>query len=251
MPPDGDVFKVCRGHPAIGLQRSDPHADGARRGRGARGRARCRRRRLPRQAVRLSRADGPPARAHPPRPRAGPPERLRSSAASPSKPAADGCQCQRSEELLRAKEYALLEYLARRAGDVVGRADIAEHVWDETTTRSRTSSTCTCSACAGRSIAPDTSRSSAPDAERATSWWSGREMKGVSLRVRLTLLCVGVVLAVVMLFAGACTHHAVEHQHATHRSGARQQPVATVHDAAGGAGRARHAAAGGGRGVRE
>ena len=35
------------------------------------------------------------------------------------------------EVLLTAKEYALLEYLARRAGDVVGRADIAEHVWDE------------------------------------------------------------------------------------------------------------------------
>jgi DNA-binding response OmpR family regulator len=35
------------------------------------------------------------------------------------------------EILLRAKEYALLEYLARRAGDVVSRGDIAEHVWDE------------------------------------------------------------------------------------------------------------------------
>jgi DNA-binding response OmpR family regulator len=32
---------------------------------------------------------------------------------------------------LTAKEYALLEYLARRAGDVVSRSDIAEHVWDE------------------------------------------------------------------------------------------------------------------------
>jgi DNA-binding response OmpR family regulator len=32
---------------------------------------------------------------------------------------------------LTAKEYALLEYLARRAGDVVSRAEIAEHVWDE------------------------------------------------------------------------------------------------------------------------
>jgi DNA-binding response OmpR family regulator len=31
---------------------------------------------------------------------------------------------------LTAKEYALLEYLARRAGDVVSRAEIAEHVWD-------------------------------------------------------------------------------------------------------------------------
>ena len=32
---------------------------------------------------------------------------------------------------LTAKEYALLEYLTRRAGDVVSRGDIAEHVWDE------------------------------------------------------------------------------------------------------------------------
>jgi DNA-binding response OmpR family regulator len=33
---------------------------------------------------------------------------------------------------LTAKEYALLEFLARRAGAVVGRAEISEHVWDET-----------------------------------------------------------------------------------------------------------------------
>ncbi len=33
---------------------------------------------------------------------------------------------------LTAKEYAFLEYLARRQGEVVGRADIAEHVWDDT-----------------------------------------------------------------------------------------------------------------------
>ncbi|HEX5834432.1 MAG TPA: response regulator transcription factor [Pyrinomonadaceae bacterium] len=33
---------------------------------------------------------------------------------------------------LTAKEYALLEYLVRRAGEVVSRADISEHVWDET-----------------------------------------------------------------------------------------------------------------------
>ena len=32
---------------------------------------------------------------------------------------------------LTTREYALLEYLARRAGEVVGRSDIAEHVWDE------------------------------------------------------------------------------------------------------------------------
>ncbi len=33
---------------------------------------------------------------------------------------------------LTAKEYALLEYLARRSGDVVSRSDISEHVWEET-----------------------------------------------------------------------------------------------------------------------
>ena len=32
---------------------------------------------------------------------------------------------------LTTKEYALLEYLARRGGEVVGRGDIAEHVWDD------------------------------------------------------------------------------------------------------------------------
>lgn len=36
-----------------------------------------------------------------------------------------------AEVSLTAREYALLEYLARRAGEVVGRAEIAEHVWDE------------------------------------------------------------------------------------------------------------------------
>jgi two-component system copper resistance phosphate regulon response regulator CusR len=33
---------------------------------------------------------------------------------------------------LTAKEYALLEYFARNAGRVIGRSEIAEHVWDET-----------------------------------------------------------------------------------------------------------------------
>jgi DNA-binding response OmpR family regulator len=32
---------------------------------------------------------------------------------------------------LTTKEYALLEYLARNAGRVVGRADISAHVWDD------------------------------------------------------------------------------------------------------------------------
>lgn len=34
--------------------------------------------------------------------------------------------------VVTAKEYALLEFLARNAGKVIGRAEIAEHVWDET-----------------------------------------------------------------------------------------------------------------------
>jgi DNA-binding response OmpR family regulator len=32
---------------------------------------------------------------------------------------------------LTTKEYTLLEYLGRRVGEIVGRADIAEHVWDD------------------------------------------------------------------------------------------------------------------------
>ena len=32
---------------------------------------------------------------------------------------------------LTTKEYALLEYLARNAGRIIGRAEIAEHVWDD------------------------------------------------------------------------------------------------------------------------
>ena len=35
------------------------------------------------------------------------------------------------EIILTTKEFALLEYLARERGRVVGRAEIAEHVWDE------------------------------------------------------------------------------------------------------------------------
>src|SRR5438876_1143087 len=35
------------------------------------------------------------------------------------------------EVALTSREFALLEFLARRQGEVVGRAEIAEHVWDE------------------------------------------------------------------------------------------------------------------------
>jgi DNA-binding response OmpR family regulator len=40
--------------------------------------------------------------------------------------------CRGNHEVpLTAKEYALLEYLARRAGQLVSRSEIAAHVWDE------------------------------------------------------------------------------------------------------------------------
>ena len=40
--------------------------------------------------------------------------------------------CRASREIeLTAKEYALLEFLARRAGQLVSRAEIAAHVWDD------------------------------------------------------------------------------------------------------------------------
>ena len=44
-----------------------------------------------------------------------------------------GRNAQRNGQMitLTTKEYALLEYLMRRAGAVVTRAEIAEHVWDE------------------------------------------------------------------------------------------------------------------------
>ncbi len=35
------------------------------------------------------------------------------------------------EVALTAKEYALLEYMVRNAGKVIGRAEISDHVWDE------------------------------------------------------------------------------------------------------------------------
>jgi len=42
------------------------------------------------------------------------------------------CVFRRGQEVeLTSREYSLLEFLARRAGEVVGRAEIAEHVWDE------------------------------------------------------------------------------------------------------------------------
>jgi DNA-binding response OmpR family regulator len=46
--------------------------------------------------------------------------------------AAQSATCKGHAISLTHKEYALLEYLVRNAGRVMSRADIAEHVWDET-----------------------------------------------------------------------------------------------------------------------
>ena len=70
---------------------------------------------------------------------------------------------------LTKREYALLEYLVRRAGEVVGRAEISEHVWDGSTIRCPTSSTSSSSGCAARSIGPATIPSSRRGAARAIS----------------------------------------------------------------------------------
>ena len=59
------------------------------------------------------------------------PERLSSRPAGARHARPARAACRDASVSLTAKEYALLEYLARRAGDVVSRADIAEHVWDE------------------------------------------------------------------------------------------------------------------------
>ena len=75
---------------------------------------------------------------------------------------------------LTAREYALLEYLARRAGEVVGRAEIAEHVWDESYDPFPTSSRCTSGASAASSTMPAASRSSGRAGVKGTSSRSRR-----------------------------------------------------------------------------
>ncbi len=45
-------------------------------------------------------------------------------------PAAHRCRRGSTEIALSAREFAVLEYLARRAGDVVSKRELLEHVWD-------------------------------------------------------------------------------------------------------------------------
>ena len=74
------------------------------------------------------------------------------------------------EVQLTRREYALLEYLARRAGQVVNRMDIANTSGMSGTTSSRTWSTSTSSVCAANSMSPESPRSSAPAADMAISY---------------------------------------------------------------------------------
>ena len=59
---------------------------------------------------------------------------------------------------LSAKEFALLEFLVRNAGQVVTRTQILDHVWTTTTAASRTSWTSTSATCARRSRSPSARR---------------------------------------------------------------------------------------------
>ena len=130
MLPGINGLELCRRLRADGRRGADPDADGARRARPTGRRARCRRRRLPAEAVPLSRncsrASGRCC---------GVGRRWRPSVLTIDDLTID-TRARRVERAGRAiqlttKEYALLEYLARRQGEVVGRADIAEHVWDD------------------------------------------------------------------------------------------------------------------------
>ena len=53
---------------------------------------------------------------------------------------------------LTAKEFAFLEYLARRSGELVTRRDISRQVWDDSYDTSPTSSRFTSAGCAAKSI---------------------------------------------------------------------------------------------------
>ena len=115
--------------PARRLRRAGADADGARRGRRAHCGPRQRRGRLPDEAVRLRRTAGAAAGGDSPRPAAAAAVDHAGRAARLDTRARRAFR--RGEPLiLTAREYALLEHLALHADEVVGRASIAEHVWD-------------------------------------------------------------------------------------------------------------------------
>ena len=195
--PDVDGFEVCRRlradgvwAPILMLTARDAVADrvdGPRHGR----------RRLPAQAVRLRRADRAAARAGPPRrPRAPGRARGRRPAAGPR--GAARLARRRRARACRAKEFALLEALMRRPGEVLTRDDLLEAAGTWPTRTARTSSTPTCGCCARRS----TGRSARDARDRARRTATGcrrREAPAPSAhhgrascsRRRVALLAVG------------------------------------------------------------
>ena len=120
------IIEQLRGSRELGAD-PDAHGQGRRVRRGRR--PRPRRRRLPDQAVLLRRAAG----AHP-----GPaaPRRARRGRRSLRvddlvlDPAAHTVKRGDTTVDLTPREFSLLEFLMRRAGDAVSKADILHHVWD-------------------------------------------------------------------------------------------------------------------------
>ena len=111
-----DVPAAARGGDLV----AGADADRARLGRGPRRRARHRRRRLPRQAVRVRRAARPPARARPAR-RRGAAERARGRRPAPRPRDAARSRRGGQRDPLSAKEFALLETSCAGPAQVLSR----------------------------------------------------------------------------------------------------------------------------------
>ena len=126
--PKKNGFQVATELRREGPEHPDPHAHLAGRHGGRGARARCRRGRLPGEAVPVRRAARPDPGAAPPRRRRaarGPP--LRSHHAGP---AAARRADQRPQLDLTPKEFQLLEYFLLHPEEVVRRTTLLEKVWD-------------------------------------------------------------------------------------------------------------------------
>jgi DNA-binding response OmpR family regulator len=110
---------------------------------------------------------------------------------------------------LTTKEYALLEFLARHAGRVVGRAEISGTCGTATSIPSPTPSRSTSTGCAASWPREAARRSSTPAAAPATCWPGGRRSV-VTIRTRLTLWYMGA-LAVMLVAVCAGTYLFLSH----------------------------------------
>ena len=130
MLPGPDGFSVCRALRSEGRWVPVLMLTARDRRRRPDPRPRHRRRRLPRQAVRLRRAARAAAGADPPRARRSG-RRCWRSATCAIDPARAYGHAGRPEIELTAREFDVLEFLARAPGEVVSRAELLEEVWDE------------------------------------------------------------------------------------------------------------------------